>query len=121
MGTDSAPRSAPDDQIIRERATTAREFDPAEIGHSRHGETDVPIGIAVLPPIVVVSVNLLMSLFILPRLDFSFLAEARWGATSLSAVAGVWSVAAALAIAILTLILVGLREVVWVDFMQIQP
>jgi H+/gluconate symporter-like permease len=105
--TDMAPRSVADDQIIRERATTAREFDPAEIGHGRHGETPVPIGTAALPLVVVVSVNLLMSLVILPRLDFSFLAEARWGATSLSAVAGVWSVAVALATAILTLILVN--------------
>jgi H+/gluconate symporter-like permease len=48
-----------------------------------------------------------MSLFVLPRLDFSFLAEERWGATSLSAVMGVWSVAVALAAAILTLILVN--------------
>ena len=109
-GADIAPRSVADDQIIRERATTAREFDPAEIGHGRHGETAVPIGLAVLPLVVVVSVNLLMSLVILPRLDFSFLAEARWGATSLSAVAGVWSVAVALATAILTLILVNRRR-----------
>src|SRR5262249_39221812 len=49
--------------------------------------------------IVVVGMNLLMSLLILPRLDFSFLAEQRWGATSLAAVAGVWSVAVALAAA----------------------
>ena len=103
--TDISPRSVADDQIIRERATTAREFDPAEIGHGRHGETPVPIGIAVLPLAVVVSVNLLMSLVILPRLDFSFLAEPHWGATSLSAVAGVWSVAVALATAILALVL----------------
>ena len=48
-----------------------------------------------------------MSLFVLPRLDFSFLGEERWGATSLSAVMGVWSVAVALAAAILTLILVN--------------
>jgi H+/gluconate symporter-like permease len=62
---------------------------------------------AVLPLAVVVSVNLMMSLIILPRLDFSFLTEARWGATSLSAVAGVWSVIVALAAAILTLVLVN--------------
>jgi H+/gluconate symporter-like permease len=110
IGPDIAPRLAADDQIIRERATTAHEFDPAEISHGRHGETAVPIGVAVLPLIVVVSVNLLMSFIILPRLDFSFLAEARWGATSLSAVAGVWSVAVALATAILTLILVNRRR-----------
>ena len=104
-GADISPRSVADDQIIRERATTAHEFDPAEIGHGRHGETPVPIGIAVLPLVVVVSVNLLMSLVVLPRLDFSFLAEPHWGATSLSAVAGVWSVAVALAAAILALVL----------------
>ena len=99
------PSAVADDPIIRELATIAREFDPAEINHGRHGDAAVPIGVAVLPLAVVVSVNLLMSLVILPRLDFSFLAEARWGATSLSAVAGVWSVAVALAAAILTLVL----------------
>ena len=104
-GADIAPRSVADDQIIRERATTAHEFDPAEIGHGRHGEIPVPIGIAVLPLAVVVSVNLLMSLVVLPRMDFSFLAEPHWGATSLSAVAGVWSVAVALAAAILALVI----------------
>jgi H+/gluconate symporter-like permease len=109
-GADAAPRAVADDQIIRERATTAREFDPAEIGHGRRGDSAVPIGIAVLPLVTVVSVNLLMSLLVLPRLDFSFLAEPRWGGTSLSAVAGVWSVAVALATAILVLVLVNRRR-----------
>ena len=104
-GAEIASSSIADDPIIRELATASHEFDPAEINHGRHGDAAVPIGIAVLPLAVVVSVNLLMSLVILPRLDFSFLAEARWGATSLSAVAGVWSVAVALAAATLVLIL----------------
>jgi len=103
-GADIAPSAVADDPVIRELATVAREFDPAEINHGRHGDAAVPIGVAVLPLAVVVSVNLLMSLVILPRLDFSFLAEERWGATSLSAVAGVWSVAVALAAATLVLI-----------------
>jgi H+/gluconate symporter-like permease len=50
----------------------------------------------------VVSINVLMSLVVLPRLDVSFLAEERFGATSLSAVGGVWSVVTALLAAILT-------------------
>jgi H+/gluconate symporter-like permease len=54
--------------------------------------------------------NALMSLVVLPRLDFSFLAEEKWGGTSLSAVAGVWSVAVALAAAILTLVLANRRR-----------
>jgi len=45
-----------------------------------------------------------MSLLILPRLDFSYLAEQRWGGTSLSAVAGVWSVSVALGAAIVVTI-----------------
>jgi H+/gluconate symporter-like permease len=45
-----------------------------------------------------------MSLLVRPRLDFSFLAEQRWGGTSISAVAGVWSVVVALAAAIATVI-----------------
>ena len=109
-GADTAPKLAADDQKIRERATTAREFDPAEIGHGHHTDAVVPIGVAVLPLAVVVSVNLLMSLVILPRLDFSFLGEERWGSSSLSAVAGVWSVAVALAAAIATLIAVNRRR-----------
>jgi len=58
----------------------------------------------------VVSVNVLMSLVILPRLDVSFLAEERFGATSLSAVGGVWSVVSALLAAIATVIVVNWRR-----------
>jgi H+/gluconate symporter-like permease len=103
-GDDVAPGSIADNEIIRERATTAREFDPAELDHGRHSDAAVPIAVAMLPLVVVVAMNLTMSLVILQRLDFSFLTEERWGGTSLSAVAGVWSVAVALATAILVLI-----------------
>ena len=40
----------------------------------------------------------------------SYLAEERWGATSLAAVAGVWSVVVALAAAIVTLVAVNFRR-----------
>ena len=93
-----------DDQFIRERATSSHEFDPAEIAHGKKSDAPPPIRTAIAPLVVVVGVNLLMSLLILPRLDFSFLAEQRWGATSLAGVAGVWSVAVALAAASATLI-----------------
>ena len=69
-----------------------------------------PIALAILPLVVVVGVNLLMSLVVLPRLDLSFLAEQRWGETSLAAVGGVWSVVTALAAAIATLIVVNFRR-----------
>jgi len=106
-GADIIGDALANDQFIRERATSSHEFDPAEIPHGTHSDTAPPVALAVLPLVVVVGVNLLMSLFILPRLDFSFLAEERWGGTSLSAVAGVWSVAVALAVATALLIVVN--------------
>ena len=92
------------DEIVRERATTAREFDPAEIHHGDRSALTPPVFFAALPLVIVVAVNLLMSLVVLPRFDFSYLAEERWGATSIAAVAGVWSVILALAAAIATVI-----------------
>ena len=78
--------------------------------HGRHGDSSPPIALAVLPLVVVVGVNLLMSLFVLPRLDDSFLSEQRWGPTTLAAVGGVWAVVVALASAIVTLIAVNYRR-----------
>jgi H+/gluconate symporter-like permease len=107
---DSAPLdAAADDLRVRELATTAREFDPAEIHRGQHGDATPPVARAILPLVVVIGVNLLMSLIVLPRLDFSFLAEERWGSTSLSAVAGVWAVVVALASAVVTVVAVNYR------------
>ncbi len=92
---------------MRERATTAREFDPAEIHRGHRSDTSPPILLAALPLVVVVTVNFIMSIFVLPRLDVAFLAEPRWGATSLSAVGGVWAVVVALFAAIVTLVIVN--------------
>jgi H+/gluconate symporter-like permease len=110
---DDAPApvdAAADDPLVRERATTAREFDPAEMHHGEHAADGPPIHLAALPLIVVIAVNLIMSFVVLPRLDASFLEEARWGSTSLSAVAGVWSVAVALLAAILTVVAINIRR-----------
>lgn len=92
------------DELVRERATTAREFDPAELQHGQRSDRPSPVLSAIVPLVVVVAVNLVMSLVLLPRLDVSYLAEQRFGETSLAAVAGVWSVAVALAAAIVTTI-----------------
>ena len=83
------------------------ECDSPEVNRGRAPDALPPIAAAALPLIVVVSVNFLMSAFVLPRLDLSFLAEPRWGGTTLSAVGGVWAVIAALAAAILTLLIVS--------------
>ena len=94
----------------RERAVIASEFDPAEIEHGAHAGTDPTVFAALLPLIVVILVNLAMSLFLRPRLDTTFLAEERWGATSLSAVGGVWAVVVALAAAIAVTIALNYRR-----------
>ena len=106
-GDDASPAAddAADDEFLRERATVAREFDPAELAHGHHSEAAVPVLNAVLPLVVVIVVNLVVSLIVLPRLDLSFLAEQGWGNTSLAAVAGIWSVVSALAAAIMAVIL----------------
>jgi len=95
------------DEFVRERATAAREFDPAEIERGYQSQANPPIISAALPLGVVVSINLMMSLAVLPRLDLSYLARDEWGATSLSAVGGVWSVIVALAAAVVTVIAVN--------------
>jgi H+/gluconate symporter-like permease len=111
-----AADEAAEDETVRQRATTARDFDPPEVHHGRPTRQAPPIVLAALPLLVVVSVNVLMSLVILPHLDVSFLAAERFGATSLSAVGGVWAVVTALAAAIVAIIAVnhrrlpGLRE-----------
>ncbi|WP_407178150.1 GntP family permease [Bradyrhizobium sp. STM 3562] len=105
----SGERLATDLQL-RERATTAREFDPPEITRGKPSEASLSILPAALPILVVVSVNLLMSTLVLPWLDTSFLAEARWGETSLAAIGGVWSVVTALACAIVTVLAINYRR-----------
>ena len=96
--------AAADDPIVRERATTASAFDPAEVHRGQHSEQDSTVLVALLPLVVVILVNLVMSMLVIPRLDTSFLAEAQWGDIPLSAVSGVWSVIVALISAILVLV-----------------
>ena len=93
-----------DDELVRERATVAQSFDPAEIAHGHLTKIPPPIGLAALPLVVVIAVNLLMSFWVLPQIDASFLAEQRWGKTTLTAVGGVWAVIVALAAASVVLI-----------------
>ncbi|MGL6112762.1 MAG: GntP family permease, partial [Rubrivivax sp.] len=91
------------DPVVRERATTAGSFDPAEAEHGSRSAQLPGIGAAVLPLAVVMLVNLAMSMLILPRMDTDFLAELQWGETSLAGVGGVWSVIVALSAAIVVL------------------
>jgi H+/gluconate symporter-like permease len=99
----SAAFDAAHDPVVRERATTAQAFDPAEAAHGQRSIELPGIGMAVLPLAVVMVVNLTMSMAVLPAMDTGFLAEPEWGATSLAGVGGVWSVIVALSAAIVVL------------------
>jgi H+/gluconate symporter-like permease len=94
-------------ESLRERATTAREFDPVEIVRAKPSETPPAFLPAALPLVIVVLVNLVMSMFLLPRLDTSFLNEIQWGQTSLAAIGGVWAVMTALLCAIVAVLAIN--------------
>ncbi|MDH0685562.1 GntP family permease [Achromobacter animicus] len=99
-----------DDVLVRERATVAREFDPAEMHHGQRSPDAPSTLVAATPLVVVILVNLFMTLAVLPRMDTAWLAEARWGGTSLAAVGGVWSVITALLAAIAVLVVLNFRR-----------
>jgi len=107
---DSDPKYAAADPLVRERASTARDFDPAEIAHGGAALALPPIWQAALPLVVVIATNVLMSLFILPRVDADFLAQPQWGETSLAGVGGVWSVIVALLAGIAMLLALSYRR-----------
>jgi H+/gluconate symporter-like permease len=51
-----------------------------------------------------------MSMFLLPRLNTSFLSETRWDETSLAAIGGVWAVMTALVCAIVAVLAINYRR-----------
>lgn len=106
-GSDVAPAV---NEKTREHATAAGDFDPAEIRHGERGEGEPSFILAVLPLVVVIVMNFLMSLVVLPRLDFSFLANEVWGGTTIGAVAGIWSVAVALGTGCLLVVIINYRR-----------
>ena len=106
-GTPVDVSAVANDTLVRERATTAREFDPAEMLHGKRSEESPPPALAFLPLVVVIVTNLMMSFLVLPRMNTRFLAEQRWGGITLADVAGVWSVIVALASAISVVVLLN--------------
>ncbi len=95
---------ARDQLTVRELASTAREFDPAEINRGDRTANRPPIALAVLPLAVVVGTNFLMTQVVLPKMDSAFLAKPQWGSTNITAVGGIWSVSIALFVAILVVV-----------------
>lgn len=92
-------------EFVRERATNADNFDPAELPHGKRSRELPSFMLALAPLLIVIVVNLLMSFLVLPRVDTGFLDEPRFN-TTLAAVSGVWSVVTALLVASLFLVIV---------------
>jgi H+/gluconate symporter-like permease len=95
------------DIASRERAQTSG-FDIAELppaGNRVETEGDLPpFWLALLPILVVIVSNFVFIEFIVPRMDTSYLAEPRFGATTIESVRGVWAVIFGLTLSILLLI-----------------
>jgi H+/gluconate symporter-like permease len=107
----AAAESLPEvDEKSRGYATTAGDFDPAELTHAERAASEPTFGLAVLPLAMVIFVNFLMSLVVLPRLDFSFLDDEAWGGVTFQDVAGVWAVVLALAAGCLTIVIVNWKR-----------
>ncbi len=101
-----------DPELVRQRGANADNFDTAELEHGARSPQLPGFAVSMAPVGLVLVVNLLMSLFVLPRADTDFLAE-RFD-TTLAAVSGVWSVVVALTIAsMLVLLLFRKRLVDW--------
>ncbi|KAA1003615.1 GntP family permease [Paraburkholderia panacisoli] len=105
-----ASKPAVNANLVRERATVSQSFDPEEIEHGHISSVLPSFGVAMTPLVLVVCVNFVMSVIVLPRIDADYLADVRWGETSLSAVGGVWGVCVALAVAIVALIVLNRRR-----------
>lgn len=71
---------------------------------------DPSICIALLPIVLVIGTNFVLSKYLLPLLDTAYLAEAKYGATSFSSVLGIWAIICALVIACLVLIITNWKR-----------
>ncbi len=106
----AAARALPvaEDPRIRELATTAAAFDPAEAVKGSPSPDSPGIAAALAPLAVMVAVNLLVSFVVLPRIEAAAMADG--GVQSLTPASGLWSVLIALAAAIAVLLLLNRRR-----------
>ncbi|MFO7648756.1 GntP family permease [Halomonas campaniensis] len=94
---------------LRERAA-GEGFDLAEVTPQASLRDLPPLPLALLPIVLVIALNLLFTAVVIPSMDTGYLAEPAYGATGIEAVRGVWSVIAALVIAIGVIILTNLSR-----------
>ncbi|WP_136684960.1 GntP family permease [Falsirhodobacter xinxiangensis] len=77
-------------------------------GGAMEGADDLPsVFFATLPIVVVIGLNLILTQFVLPSMDTSYLAEDRFGNIGLNDVRGTWAIIASLFAAVLVLIAIN--------------
>ena len=85
-------------------------FDIRELEDHPEAASQPSAFIALLPVVLVIVTNFAFTTFVIPAMDTAYLAEPLFGATSIEAVRGVWSVIVALFTAILVLIATNWRR-----------
>ncbi len=100
---------APPADHLREHAA-GEGFDLAEVKPQAPLRDLPPMMLALLPIVLVIALNLLFTAVVIPAMDTGYLAEPTYGATSIDSVRGVWSVIAALVIAIVVIIATNLKR-----------
>ena len=97
------------DRELREHAA-GEGFDVMEVPPEETPQALPPLFLATMPILLVIALNLVFTALVIPSMDTDYLAEARYGATGLDSVRGIWSVISALVIAIIFLIATNLKR-----------
>ncbi len=85
-------------------------FDVRELGEPPAHTAEAPaFALAVLPIVLVIGCNYVLTALVIPTLDTGYLAEAKYGATTVASVRGIWSIIAALVLAILAIVALNRR------------
>jgi H+/gluconate symporter-like permease len=77
--------------------------DGAAVPPEAHATAALPLRAAIAPVVLVIGLNYVLSTWLWPTLDTSYLAEPRYGATTVQAVRGTWAVIGALSAAVVLL------------------
>ncbi|MDX1653657.1 MAG: GntP family permease [Candidatus Competibacteraceae bacterium] len=92
------------DKALRELAQ-GEGFDVIELsGPAPSGERLPGFAVAIAPIVLVILFNYLFTTFVIPALDTAYLALPQYGATSIEALRGIWSIICALLLSIVLLI-----------------
>jgi len=103
--------SLPEPDVVTRELAQGRGFDIAELPAARPEAESLPsFPVALAPVVLVIVANFAFVEFVLPLMDTSYLAEPRFGATTIEGVRGVWAVIVALFLACLLIIATNWRR-----------